>query len=673
MNDDDLVAEARRRGLIPNAPSGQSVSNIEPGTSYRLDMNREVPLGLRLFPSLKMTPEGRQGALESDGLLGSGYGKGNIVQDPNGEMYVKDPSSKSVYPVNKPGLSFNDIGDTLGEAVQTVATLGARNPLTAAGAGAIGSAVRQGLGLLVPGEDKMGIGERLLQTGESAAMAGAGQFAGDKIVKALNAGRPSNIVAGYVNNKLQSPIAQDAADLTARSGVEFTPGQSTGARSLLTMEGLARRNPASADIMQQADQTQLDKALGFLKRTLDSYRPGEVGDITMGEGVSRTFNNAVQKAQQLRSNQARTDFGAVDALSNGQKVIVPQNVLSTVDGLISKFDAPGGGDATASLVSRLKSLRGEIAPKDGIVDPLSADQTQRLLEIYGNASKGTGDIFKDIDKGQQRYIAGQLKSALENDLDAAASNADLPGHVASALQQARANYKANSQTITELGDSVLGRLFGGKYDPAPERVADAFARMKPTEIKSAFGILEQHDPGAAQEAKRYLVERVMDKSQLSGSQQQIGGINFSPAKFVTGMKDSPVWATLTASEKFDMETSVKVFGRLADRGGTEGSPTAPLQMAMALGKAIMGGVANPMTLVGAGASVIAPRAIARAVTTPEGRKALITISSAPPGSTSFAQAAVTLGGLAEMAPDAASVNPDADVTAAQRDARSRRR
>lgn len=670
----DILAYARN-----SLSSGQEMSSPR-GSMPSIDQDREVGFVPRLAASLKMTPEGK-----SDFLKKIGY---DTVTDSAGVQYVRD--GKTMYPVNKRGFTANDIADIGGDVAQAIPTaIVGNNPLTVAGAGAAGNAVRQGISTLMPGDDSMTPADRLKSLTIDTTLAGGGQATINKALggtlsgaaktiplpqgqagpPVLDAGgadwfRPKNFLQRMISKASESSVAQNADDISKETGIQFSPGQKTQSKGLLTLEGMLRRNPMSADRWNEFDQAQLGKATEYLAKTLDSIRPGEVGPAVAGGSVARTFDDVLKGALKMRSSQARADFDAVDAASGGQPIFGTMNTVKTIDDIIAKFDTPGGGDASAALVNKLKSLRAEFLPPappvggnqvssglQGTPMALTGSQMQRLLQIYGDAARGTGQVFTDIDKGQQRLIARNVMDGLFKDLEDAKAMGGASERASNALEAARTNYKANSKAINDMENNVLGRVFGDGFDKAPERVAEAFRNMRGSEIKSAFDLLEKGANGAetAAQVKRYLIEDAMRAAgtNLPGSNapqaMKLGQDAFSPAKFNTAIKKSPVWDVLSGDEKFQMTTAFKAMERLAERAGTEGSPTAPLNQAWDMVKTIF--TPSPASVAGGIAGLIAPGKASDALLTAEGRRALTQVSTTSPASKSFSSGMAYLTAL----------------------------
>lgn len=471
-----------------------------------------------------------------------------------------------------------------------------------------------------------------LVTGSSALAGAAGEQIGGEVGQAagailptivdvaLTAGKniPKNLVARSTQKKLDTEFARRGEEIAKKTGVELSLGQQTGDEGVMLVEGMARKNPFSSSEFQKFGAKQVGQSVQRLQKILDDITPEKVTDITIGQRVQHAFDSAVDSALKSRRMQARTDFGAVDAAAGNAKVIGTNNVVARLDEMIDSFDVPGGGDATAALVNRFKNLRKMLAPS-GEPSALTAKEAERLLEVYTKASAGKGQIFADLDTAQQRMLAGQLKDSLMRDLDAAAEASG--GGPAALLKTARDNYRANSIAISRLEESVLGKFLGP--DRSPERIADFLVRAKPSELKQTLDIVNKADPSVVQATRRYFVERAIDDSVIAPSVRNPTAPNFSAAKFIDAMPEGVKFEVLFGSSNVRGELKMvgEALERIAYRGFTEGSPTAPLLMAWDAAKKVF----TLQGIAGLPAAVIAPRTVAKAALTPEGRRALITL------------------------------------------------
>jgi hypothetical protein len=125
--------------------------------------------------------------------------------------------------------------------------------------------------------------------------------------------------------------------------------------------------------------------------------------------------------------------------------------------------------------------------------------------------------------------------------------------------------------------------------------------------------------------------------------QTLGADTFSPARFLSAIKESPVWSALNTNEQFQMTTAFRAMERLAERAGTEGSPTAPLMQAFDAIKSMF--TINPVAMASGAAAMVAPRKASDALLTPEGRRAIVQLSTTNPGTKNFVAAATYLGAI----------------------------
>lgn len=627
------------------------------------DMDRESSFGDRLKSSVRLTNQGQANYLKDI------HGKENVnlVGD---TIFIKDPNTGKEYQHDKPGFTLNDLADIVPDAVQAgpeiAAGLMTANPWVAGLTGLLGAAGRQVAGEFMPGDSAISPEERGLNLGINTVLPAALQKGSNVLFGVKDAVSPHNLMARSLQKSDATPYAVEGANLSRNTGIDFSPGQVSGSRLGLTMEGLARRHPVSADAVLEMDKRQMNQAVNRLGRIMDNVRAGTDSPITTGSKVRDAFNSALTLARKQRSSQGKADFSAAADISGNKPVMHMGNTVDKIDNLIQQYDVPGGGDATASLVSRLKNVRGELVDQTldeagNVIDEtpkrLAVSQFQRLMEVYGKAKAGTGQLFKDIDTAQQRKVAGDMFRGLQDDMSAMADSNVVDKQISNALKVARDNWRINSQQIDKMGKTVLGRMFNGKYDPAPEAIADKFLKMYPSEINQVVDIIKKSDPDALQSVRRHLIESMLDSS-APASSQSTAGITFSSSKFNTLFKNKAerLKAVLGSREYADIKDLTKGLQRLSDRAHTDGSPTAPLLMAMEFGRAAVGGAVNmqPKVLLEATGQAFTMRHIAHAMTTPEGRKAIRTLTHSKTWTKGALAASAYLAALAYEVPEQVS-------------------
>lgn len=563
------------------ADSLQTVSAPKSKNPGRIDFTREHGNLLdRFMASSKMTPEGVASYYEARGF--------KVATAKDGRVFLNDPDSGTWYPVDKSGIDASsiatDVMDLGGDAVQAVPSLLGPAKIVSQGvAGGVGNLIRQGASALTPGDDKMSIADRAMSTAVDTSIGGGiqGGMAG------LSKLGPKSYVAQRLGNISNTPFARESARLEAASGLVFTPGQRTGSKALQMFEGVLRRAPGSADKMFANEVGQLKRGLEYFDLTLDTLYGPKKGKSGIGNLAAQGFSRAVDAAHKIRGKTRDVDLTNLTRASRGQPMFRLDNTLYAIDNLIAESTVPAGtgGDATSAMLVRLKNLRAAL----GSGPPATAQELQRWLQIYGKAAKGKSVLFENVDKTSQQGIAARVFGALQDDLNSAADAAAGSNAPSAKLLQAfRNNWKENSDAISEITDSALGRFIN--RDGADDRVSDAIMRLSGDELKETLVILNRVNPDIANQVKRLHFSDAFEKAGIPLSPESAevftsaarsagdAGIDWSPKKLLSTLQKSPVWTALPPPERANIRDSVQVMVRLAKREG-DGSPTAPLQWA----------------------------------------------------------------------------------------------
>lgn len=582
----------------------------------------------RAGASIKMTPEGRVSFLESI------FGPGNVFTLQDGQIIFRHPGEKDFRLFDEEGFSVKDItADITGEAIEVAPTIAAgTNPLAVGAAGVAGNLARQGVSALLPGEDQLSLGERVLSAGVSGVTAGGSQAVSNLLFSSVR--ELKNLATRPVRKAAETPFARKGLRLEAETGIPFTLGEFTGSRSQLMIESLGRRTPAAADEFFEFGQKQLRVARDKLQAALDRIDPKAMGRFETGKATQDAFQNAVDTARTARRVQAAADFGVVHELSGGAKIFAPVNLLSEIQKIVDDFDIPGAGDAAQRIVNSAKKTLATIGQgQEGTVkNTLTAEQVNRLLQIYTDAQRGTGVLFKDMDKAQSMLLAGRLKDALLKDLD---DMADIgAGPIVDALKIARNRYRENSKILGELKDSVIGRIVGGNQPP--ERIADAIVRMEPSQIRETISLLSRGDPAIGDAFRRRLVESAFEKAEQAATQQaskRTGqGIKWSATDFIKNLPDIErlIAAGFRREDIMEIGKISKALQRVVDKE-FQGSPTAFAGISWDVVRGVF--TLSPIQMVRGAAAVLTPRMIARASLTPQGRQAILTLAQEGPAVT----------------------------------------
>lgn len=622
--------------------------------------------GIRAAAGLKMTPEGKADFLRSR------LGAENVAITRDGTIGFRTAPDQPFQMFDEQAFSLGDVADVSGAALQAAPAIGATvataNPVAAAAGGLAGNLLRQSVSAAMPGDDRMTASQRGLSAALDAGLAGAAQYGSNRLFGLRDAVRPHNVYAGRLGSLSNTRDAQAGRAAAQAVGEPLTIGQETGSRTMLLMEGLARRAPFSAEKVAQKDLAQAEAIKNRFGSIIESvYRGGDVGAEQAGAIVTRAYNGAVSGARSARSRQAAIDFGRVDQLSGGAPVFGLSNTVRALDELIKEFDVPAlKNDTTQKTVRWLMQERQRIARRPPMPDPsrlpgpanpnlaMTGNQFQSLLSHYGKAATGTGRVIPDLkDANVDKMIAARIFGALNDDLEAAATGGGIAENVAQALSAARSNWKTASGQIDEMTSTALGRMLGGKIEPAPEAIADKFSTMKPSHVRQVMGVLESADPSAANAIRAHYLGRILERSFAPMERARAGAPEIlSPNRLGTQVgkvgERARMMEIVGPRVTKDIDELMEYAGRVADRAGTDGSPTAPLLMAL---EAVKSGsaaiVMTPGAMIASILTVGAPIKVANAMTNPATRQAMLTLKRSPKWQKSSLAAATYLGALVE--------------------------
>lgn len=680
-----------------NLFTGEEIGPARGDSGFRINPRREAGVVDRFLGSLPVTGEGEANVYRER------FGAENVVVEPGGRIFIRDPETKEFFPADRSGITAGDVADFGGPAVNAAAALvvpeiglpasAARaapvlsrivgSALSGGAQGAVGAGARLGAGASAPGE-------QAASGGDAARMAAMDALLGAATGGTLRSGlegfdrlRPSNFRARYIRGREgeaeTSRVAAGEPPLAEQETVAgaggFTPGQATGDKGLLTIEGMLRRNPFSANIVQRSDEAQLraarDRIASFMTR-LDQ-NPADAEDLGRRAiaGVEGFTDQVVRK----RAADARVDFSFLDEAAGGQRIIQPTRVASVLDEEIQKAATPGGGGAAERRAAELVKIRRGLTVTDEAgnetIRPLSGQEFQNLLETYGRASAGKGSLFNELDKAADQRVAKRLFRELQGDLDDAVAQAGDSTPVAEALKRARDNYHANSAPLDDLRATALGRLVGdARVPPAPEDVAAKLARYESSQLRASLDVVQRFDPDFGQAVKRRLLEDAFERSRPTGDRAVAavsGGQDlpeFSPAKLFTNLRESPVFGVLSREERYEANVIFNGLKRLARREG-EGSPTAPLLAAWEAIKSFGGLLSSPVAAAQTLTGIFTARGLATAMVTPEGRASLREIVSTGPRTEKSVRALTFLSQQATSDQPAPATPPNAELDEAK--------
>lgn len=411
-----------------------------------------------------------------------------------------------------------------------------------------------------------------------------------------------------LESAMKTPEAQQARELGKRVGVDFSVAEQTGNPTAKGIEDWAANNARHGAAYAKANNAKTEAVINSYKGTLDKIYPQAVSRSEAGTQLATTYNNTLNKLVDNRRSQAKQDFSAALDGENSTPYIRTDNLFRTAQELKKEGDARlltpskkiGAKEANQLLkklsddkieTADLSNYTGYASPKDKInttSSPVTLEEMANGLSDFSAMSKQSGGIFDNIETAAKRRVYARLHEALLKDLDAEIENPQTTPNRAAALRQARTNYAENSNKISDIENTTLGKLIGGtEYDSegnlniVPEKVADKFTSMEPTEVLNTLKFLDGTHPDVANMVRRYTLEKVLTKAN-EGKGLSAEGIpgeeRLSKAVFVKSLPDKDTLKAIlknnphAANEILDVAEAInrmRLYG-----GSRKGSDTA---------------------------------------------------------------------------------------------------
>lgn len=528
--------------------------------------------------------------------LADAFGKGPVKND------VQAPTTAKAAPVSDAGVQA---------VLQKVAPglMDAAVPKTTSEKYA--AAALQALPSAIGGEGTLA--KRLLQAG--AAGVGAkvgGDVAGPvgSIAGALVGGG----TAGAVTAEKQAPKAlSEAARQSQKTGIPLTIGQETGSKALTATENIIGKTVLGQGTSYKDKVTQTAAGVSAVSKLADklSNQPENAEDI--GRKLQTTLTDTVKNYDELRSADAKRDYGVVKTLAQDRPVIKYDNTVKALDRIIEETRNVPSGESK-KIFAQATAMRDDLV-MGGNARTFTVDDAMRTRRTWGAAARGTGNVFTDVDPNLSRQFAGRLFGGINDDFQAA-SNANTP--IAQALAKANKRYADYSRSIDYVRKSALGSLVGEDVADAaftghagtvkaPELMANRFMNLQPSQARQVTNILRRNNPQVLADTKAYVLRDMLEKSTTTTP----GATPMSFDRFLTQYKKiQPKLKDMgfTDSELKDIKDVTDTMARASDKAGANPSGTAQ---------------ALQLTALALHPAFIAPNyVIAKALLTPQGRSLL---------------------------------------------------
>lgn len=424
---------------------------------------------------------------------------------------------------------------------------------------------------------------------------------------------------------------------------QFKAGQATGSRRAALADRTAEQMASTMDAAQAQTVKQTRQYARYLDMKVDGLaaKPEMLGRADVGNQLAGDIQRYTEGLVSERAETARKLFGAVDEIAGNQKIVPVKNTVNAIMRLAEEKRSPLAAGSSKAALAELEALgeqlakAGDGAPIDAM---LSASEFQRALSDWGKKAASSGDIFKDVERGEGQRMAREIFKGLQQDLEDAAGEMATSrlGAAGQALVRARDVYKAMSREIEEAGTEAVKRILKVGATDATDTITTRMLSSSPEQISGVFRVLNRAAPDSAQQLRAQLLDDLLAKAgkTIKGAEgvAEVGADKFQAGTalhLLTG-DGGANYARLNAAFTGDTKAQlalreiVEDLQRLSFGPGIKGSDTVP-KGAMLLdlaAKNLPGGEAARDVAAAVQRIARSDAAAARVVTTPEGLDAI---------------------------------------------------
>lgn len=458
------------------------------------------------------------------------FGQENIMEDKNGELYLKQ--NGSFLPLNKGGLSAADAADfagalpeTVGGVVGTVAgAVGGAGALSVPGAiglgvagGAVGSAARQVLSGAIGTPQVATMGERATETGLSGAFGGVGAGAGLAIKAGVNKVKPG--ISQIIKNLTRpaGETVEQAAETTAKTLSE-TSSQLTGNVTPIFNE-LSEKGITG----EVADQSVRDMVKNEAKK---------LAEISSREGIPKATY-----AQAAQGKALIAEAKVMDTPLIGGKV------RKQVDGQVAK------------IRDNLEGITGKFVDIDSDAFEVGATMREMAETMIDANKKASSELYEAVEEEMAGAVVS--KRSVYNTFRNFAGDFALvtPGSSEAEYIATKGLTRTEFKNIQEI---VFDGLKALRLNSADEISFDALNGIKKT-LKNSVEELKDSNPNSARILKK-LVDKVEDRMEVTlrgyspGTAEKLKAANQGWRKFY---EDSDKLNSIIKNGNLDDEKIVK--------------------------------------------------------------------------------------------------------------------
>ena len=183
-----------------------------------------------------------------------------------------------------------------------------------------------------------------------------------------------------------------------------------------------RQNPQFAELFNVLERSYSDATVKATRpTTAKGYDPEKAGSA-----IFQAFEGKIAQLREDIMGKANPKFDAAIKMGGNNDIIMTDNTVKQLDGLINEFSAAvgktgvGTTDATASL-KFVTALREDLA-----AGRISPERMKALLSEFGSKAKKGESLIENVSSDSQKRIASAIFGGLSDDLKMTAQTSTVP-------------------------------------------------------------------------------------------------------------------------------------------------------------------------------------------------------------------------------------------------------
>lgn len=220
-----------------------------------------------------------------------------------------------------------------------------------------------------------------------------------------------------------------------------------------------RKNPQFAELFNVLERSYSESTIKATRPTVaKGYDPEKTGSA-----VFQAFEGRILKLREDIMGKAAPKFDAAIKMGGNNDIIMTDNTVKQLDGLINEFSAAvgktgvGTTDATASL-KFVTALREDLA-----AGRISPERMKALLSEFGSKAKKGESLIENVSSDSQKRIASAIFGGLSDDLKMTAQTSTVPRirETAKRLEDARQTVKKGYDELETFTAQGLPKTISG--------------------------------------------------------------------------------------------------------------------------------------------------------------------------------------------------------------------